>query len=259
MEEKKTIASEGGHWYSKDGTPAYTIIGKNGKERATTLRDARKEGYLPSVTTILQVLPKPALINWMKKQVLMSALTLTREVNEADQAYIDRIMLDADEQARKAREKGTWIHGQIERYLLGQEIDKKAEDYIWAVNNELKGIMSPLWRAKCEPEKSFAYTPEYGNGFGGKVDLHSRELNFVCDFKTKEFDETTEKLAWDEQIFQLEAYRHGLGMHNARMLNVFISTNNPGLVRVVEHENGNDWHWNVFKDALKFWYTWKKY
>ena len=34
-----------GHWYTRQGTPAYTTIGKTG-ERPTTLRDARKEGLL---------------------------------------------------------------------------------------------------------------------------------------------------------------------------------------------------------------------
>ena len=36
---------ETGHWYDKDGNSQYTIVGANGKERNTTLRDAR-EGRL---------------------------------------------------------------------------------------------------------------------------------------------------------------------------------------------------------------------
>ena len=35
--------NEGGHWYDKDGNACHTIVGKNGKVRKTTLRDARKE------------------------------------------------------------------------------------------------------------------------------------------------------------------------------------------------------------------------
>ena len=33
--------SESGHWYTQEGEPMYTIIGANGKERNTTLRDAK--------------------------------------------------------------------------------------------------------------------------------------------------------------------------------------------------------------------------
>ena len=42
-----------------DGTPAYTIVGKNGKERPTTLRDARQHGLLPSVSGIIRSPQRP--------------------------------------------------------------------------------------------------------------------------------------------------------------------------------------------------------
>jgi len=45
--------SEAGHWYDSEGAATYTIIGANGTERNTTLKDARKHGYVPSVTTII--------------------------------------------------------------------------------------------------------------------------------------------------------------------------------------------------------------
>ena len=32
----KTWAAESGHWYTRDGVPAYTTIGVNGRERYTT-------------------------------------------------------------------------------------------------------------------------------------------------------------------------------------------------------------------------------
>jgi hypothetical protein len=48
------FATSGGHWYGLDGTPRYTITGKNGKERNTTLRDARVMNLVPSVTTIIR-------------------------------------------------------------------------------------------------------------------------------------------------------------------------------------------------------------
>ena len=48
-----------GHWYTKDGAPAYTVEGKTGV-RNTTLRDARKLGLIPSVTTIISIMEKKA-------------------------------------------------------------------------------------------------------------------------------------------------------------------------------------------------------
>ncbi len=38
------------HWYDTDGNPHYEIEGKTGI-RNTTLRDARKHGWVPSVST----------------------------------------------------------------------------------------------------------------------------------------------------------------------------------------------------------------
>ena len=55
--------SESGHWYTKTGEPMYTIVGANGKERNTTLADAKKLDLVPSVTTILGIVAKPALEN----------------------------------------------------------------------------------------------------------------------------------------------------------------------------------------------------
>ena len=74
--QNETRASESQHWYDRQGNPMYTVIGKNGKERNTTLRDARTMNLVPSVTTILNVAAKPALNVWLQRQVLMAALTL---------------------------------------------------------------------------------------------------------------------------------------------------------------------------------------
>ena len=65
-----TVATEAGHWYKRDGATAYTIEGANGKVRNTTLRDARKHGLLPSVTTIMRVAASPALEKWKRLDLL---------------------------------------------------------------------------------------------------------------------------------------------------------------------------------------------
>lgn len=252
----KDIESDSGHWYTQSGEPYYTLIGNNGKERPVTLRDARKLGLLPSVTSTMSMLPKPGLIVWQKRQVLMSALTLTRLPEESDDAYIARIMADANEQAMRARARGTAIHGAIERFICGQSIEDEYKVYVRSALVALtEHLQIDTILDKCEAEKSFA-CPDLM--YGGKVDLHSRDLNIVADFKTKEFTEETERLAWDEQAIQLEAYRQGLGMPDARMINVFISTSVPGLVRVVEHE-GDPKYWKIFLSCLNLWKAVKSY
>ncbi len=85
----KSADSESGHWYAADGSPTYKIIGKNGKERNTTVRDARELGLKPSVTTILGIIGKPGLNTWLQQQVLLAALTLPRIAGETEENWLD--------------------------------------------------------------------------------------------------------------------------------------------------------------------------
>ena len=103
--------TETGHWYARDGSPAYYET--NG--RGTTLRDARKLNLLPSVTTVLGVLAKPALTSWLVRQGILAALTGTRQPDEADDAYIARVTADSKAQAKAAADEGSRIHDACER------------------------------------------------------------------------------------------------------------------------------------------------
>ena len=112
----KERASESTHWYTKEGTPAYTTIGKTG-ERPTTLRDARKLGLLPSVTTIIGMLSKAGLDTWKQQQVLLAALTLPRLPDEPESEWLARVMQDSKAQGREAADRGTAIHAVIQGYF----------------------------------------------------------------------------------------------------------------------------------------------
>ena len=122
MQATEPRASESQHWYTRDGVPRYTVIGKNGKERNTTLRDARTESLVPSVTTILNVAAKPALTAWLMNQVLMAALTLPKLTEESDDDYCKRVMQDSKEQGKTAANEGTDIHAAIQGYYEGQVV-----------------------------------------------------------------------------------------------------------------------------------------
>src|SRR5688500_5455719 len=108
--------AESTHWYDRQGKPCYTVIGANGKERPTTLRDARKNGWLPSVSGIIGCCAKPGLERWKLDQMMHSALTLPRLDGELEAAWIDRVWTDSKETARKAAERGTAIHAAIQGF-----------------------------------------------------------------------------------------------------------------------------------------------
>ena len=136
----KEKVAESGHWYTKDGTPAYTTEGKTGL-RATTLRDARKLGLLPSVTTIINQLSKAGLDTWKQQQVLLAALTLPRLPDEPEQEWLARVMQDSKAQGKEAAERGTAIHAIIQSYFEQVYMPEKPA-YIDMVVNALDEALS---------------------------------------------------------------------------------------------------------------------
>ena len=226
------------HWYTKEGTPAYTTIGKTG-ERATTLRDARKEGLLPSVTTIINLMSKPALSSWLQQQVLLAALTLPRESNEPEQEWLKRVMSDSKATGREAAERGTAIHNIIQGYFEQMYLPEKPV-YLDAIDSTLKSAFgSQLWLS----EKSFGHHL----GYGGKCDLMAKPMNgqgsgFVVDFKTKDTDLDKVDIYFEHEL-QLAAYREGLNLPNARCAILFVNgkTNQVKLVEIEETQLQKSW------------------
>jgi hypothetical protein len=247
------IATEQGHWYQRDGTPAYTITGKNGKERATTLRDARKLSLAPSVTTILQIMAKPGLEMWKINQVLLSALTLPRNEGEDNDQFAARVLHDWQEEGKKARDRGTTIHGALERNLLGLPVDPEYHRHCLAADHHLNFWVNENGGdvSKVAAEKSFACDL----GYGGKVDFSCP--GFVADFKTTDKPLESAKL-WDEHPMQLAAYRYGLGMPEARCAIVYVHVDGSAkLIEVGEEEL--DRGWAMFLACLNLWSIKSKY
>lgn len=238
-------ASESGHWYMPvSGEPRYTIVGKNGKERPTNVKDAREHGYVPSVTTILRQAAAPGLEKWKIGNAIISALTLPRGEGEPDVDYIARIIRDSEEQARNARDRGTEIHGAIEK----GDLAGPWRDHVSAAMGAVDGWTGET--LEWDAERSFA-TPSYG----GKLDLSAP--GFVADFKTT--DKPLEGLKlWPEHRRQLAAYRMGLAMPNARCAIVYVSAVKPEA-RVIElTEDELQQGWKEFQHLLGFWYAMNK-
>lgn len=195
-------ASESGHWYdAATGEPRYRIIGANGKERDTTVRDAREHGYVPSVTTITGQVMAYALRRWQAEQLLLAGLTLPRQDGEAEADWIKRVWADSQEQAKKAAARGTEIHAAVEAYYANRAFDSSLKLWVDAIISLIEREFGPKeWRA----EKSFAHPL----GYGGKVDLHSADV--LLDFKGKDGDKKWQ--TYPEHAMQLAAYAHGLGL-----------------------------------------------
>lgn len=218
-------ANASGHYYRLDGTPFYTIVGKNGKERPTTLRDARKLGLVPSVTGIIRLLSAPGLEQWKANELLMAALTAPPCVGP-ESAWIAEIKKTAGERAAQAAELGTKIHAGVERAIRDCYYEDSTVEYVVPA---IKAIEDAFGRREWFVERSFA-TPL---GYGGKLDLHCDDL--ILDIKSKDFEPGHKELHYDEHCMQLAAYRQGLMPRNPSEIkcgNVFVSRTHPGLVHV---------------------------
>jgi hypothetical protein len=238
---KENVNESTGHWYLPDGSPAYRIIGKNGKERNSTVKDAREHGLLPSVTTIIGCASKPALDVWKQQQAILSALTLPRLEGESEEDWLSRVVSDSKETAKQAAERGTQIHGVIEAFYEGIYIPE-LPPYVRAVESAInEHFGSQLWIS----EKSFAY-----GGFGGKCDLVAKS-GFVVDFKTTEKDLDKLDYFFDHQM-QLSAYRQGFEMPKARCAIVYVNAlqNKAKLVEIPEDDLRIGWE--CFTHLLAF-------
>lgn len=246
--------AETGHWYDRTGKPCYQQTTAKGALRGTDLRDARKLSLVPSVTTVLSVLAKPALETWKVKQGILAALTLPRNPGESDDAYLARVLMDSREQAKAAAEEGTRIHDAIEDSFKGRPVPNTYRRHVDGVHAKLIEMFPDIddWIA----EKSFAHP----DGYGGKTDIHSPSTGIVGDHKGKDGDFSDGKrLAYDQHL-QLAPYQRGLLLPRAPCFNLFVSRTHPGKVAghlwtADQIEQG----WQVFSAALELWKRLKAY
>lgn len=245
-EEKDDIATSAGHYYYADGRTCYEIVGKNGKLRKTTLRDCRALGLYPSVTTILRCVASPGLDRWKQEQVLLAALTLTRGADETDESFIDRVLSDSRETGRKAADRGTALHGAIERWLIsgGKEFQGVWQPHVDATYAAC--LEAGVDLLKGEPERSFAHSL----GYAGKIDWSSSDV--VLDFKSKAKLDSKVK-GYDEHVMQLAAYDTGLGGPHRRLLNVFVGCDDCAVKIVEWDEDDAKRGLAMFFAALDLW------
>lgn len=240
-----------GHWYDAQGNPVYEIIGANGKLRDTTLRDARKHNYAPSTTTIIGEMASPGLANYLQNQIIDACIAYPFDFDRDDEGYQEQwrkiVVGKSKEHANNAASKGTAIHNALEHYYSRGEL---TEDMREICNPVIELLTNTFGTVQWQPERSFTH----GLGFGGKVDmsLSSLELSVVLDFKTKDTNDIKKMIPYDVHHMQTASYALGLGIPNAKRYNLFISTQEPGLITLTESTDFER-DWGMFEALLKLW------
>ena len=240
---------ESSHWYTQDGEPAYEA----------TLREARKENLVPSVTTINNVLERRKLVDWKIEQGILAAATLPHKEGESSDEWVKRVVKDSRETGRKAAEWGTTMHNMCEDYLLGNSVEdyKSHKDFWPAVKEYLDTrIAEPLYIEDSRVNLEF--------GYGGRTDLVARMSDdriAIIDFKTTGTNPKYKVKGWPEWAYQLAGnYNLYPDVEIDTYINLAISSTEVGRVVEVkwsdeEIENG----WEVFLSCLKIWRIQKKF
>jgi len=234
VSSRLVVAESSGHWYDAEGRSAHVIIGKNGKERNTTVADARKMGLLPSVTSVQGILHKEQLVSWRIEQAIMSALTLPREEGEDLSEYAKRVVEDSRAQTKKAAEHGTAVHTEMENILLGRSPskDEVLQPYIetfkkWADANVEKtywcekGLVGGGYAGRCD-----AYVRLKGIG-DAIIDLKNRKVN--RKYNLPPFYPTDAQQLW--------AYRNACENPKAACVSVVLASNDP---EYIEHHQWDE-------------------
>jgi hypothetical protein len=236
-----------GHWYDRDGNARHTVMGKNGKERKTTLRDARKDNLYPSVTTVMRVLAAPELDRWKQQQVLLASLTLPRHGGESDDDYCSRIMQDAFQQVDDAADLGTRIHAAFENCFQGLPYSPEMETYIspikeWAEKHKVKFLKHELRLVNAEL------------GYAGTTDalVEVDGTLHVLDLKSRKTKPDYDIKPWSKEPIQIAAYAN---IVNApRGVNLYISTTEPGRIgEAFYDEETLAKEFDAFKHVVALW------
>lgn len=268
MAELVKIRSDA-HWYRRnpDGTaePCHEVPKKDGKGMTpTTLRQARTMNLLPSVTTVLQVIPKDALVAWKVEQGILAALTLPRMEHEPLESFAHRIAMDAEETAKRAADFGTRVHRAIDDWLTTGEGVPESSDIHDAVASYQE------WHTANVEEVYYLEQPFAVGSYGGQIDMICKLTDgpvAVVDFKTQGAKPGKSMVAWDTYPIQLRAYTDAaiqlypdlIGLNIAKQLNVMISST-PGdsRVEVIEH-TAHDYHRKLWVACLQLWMLLKEY
>lgn len=258
----------GQHWYTQTGKTRHTYVNAKGKRCDTTLRQARQENLLPSVTSILDMLPKDGLHRWKENTML----DLIRSGTHPDK--VQRVMADNLEQSARI---GSKVHDYIEHALKGK---KKDADITLSngVETRLSVMGDPLVEWVLENTEKIYGLEEVITcnelGYAGTADVQALTTSqkfAIIDFKSWRSEGREKPFITDSKPAQIAAYLkaewYADGTYNEPFTdnfygaNVFFSTEEPGRMHVQEYNKKElDKAWRCFyKQALIPWQDKKDY
>lgn len=238
-------------YYSKEGIEQFE----------GDLRRGRKEGWFPSVTTVMGVWPKTALVAWQIEQAILASLTLPRIKGEDEAAFAMRVVEDSNRERDDAAEWGREFHKRIEAFQMGVTDQTRAAALADGPTKEMAdAVMSfGIWAKSeimtwCDSEVVVVNT-EYG--YAGRLDfryVNTNGLTVLADIKTRVTKPGVKPVFYAEQAAQLSAYKEASPELGIQQLQSIVVDRKTGEIST------KDWTddeaalgWLKFKACLRMW------
>ena len=186
---------ESAHFYTQDGKPEYTQVtatGANkGKERPTTLRDARKKNLLPSITTIHKVKAEPMITRYRERHLMKACYEMRPFSEESIDADFDRALSRAREDSLEAARAGSGYRQQIENILNGKPWDKN-DQKMCIVNDWLEEVIDEVYWTEMT-------CVDLEMGVAGQADAFvlMQGKKTLLDWKTRRFKPIKKEPLWE--------------------------------------------------------------
>lgn len=160
-------------------------------------------GELPSSTTILKLLNKPALLNWAIKITVEYIGKHLQEIqNRLTETEAIKLLNEAKNEAEKIKIEagniGSRVHNWIKEYLISNNVSLKPPD----IEKPINAFLSWIKKNKFELIKS-EHSVWSKKGYAGTLDI-------VCKLNNKTYiiDLKTSNGFWDEYILQIASYKY---------------------------------------------------
>ena len=252
--EPKRITSSGQHWYTLTGEACH--VQPNGKP--TTLREARKQNLVPSVSGILGMVEKTHLTKWKCDEMVRKCIDNPHIAGESERDYIDRIWGYKKIDQHKILDFGNRVHKAIEEFNLGK-FDESKDPEIWPwletfVRWSHQHLIRVVAVEKTVVSKRW--------GFGGTIDLIAEVRGIrglvIIDYKTQEY--ATKKADFrDTYVHQLAAYRKTM-RPNPMCISLVINRSTPlPIAEKIWSPKELQRGWRLFQAANALWREEKKY
>jgi hypothetical protein len=166
-------------------------------------------GPWPGVTTITDVLDKPALVRWKREQVALAAvahaerLVVDREAGNTEAAVA--FLLAARDEGMNGRDRGSRIHQTLEAVLRRESPTVDPRDV-----PAVAGARTWLNEHAVRPLEVEAFLLHETIGYGGTCDLIAEidGATWLLDWKTSKSVAAANGKVYDEMRLQLSAYAH---------------------------------------------------